>query len=366
MSVLVIVGTKAQFIKTAPVLREMDRRGIGYQLVYTGQHSETFDVLEEAFGTRPADDILIPSFEADTKVSFARWTWLFWKRVVLRVRSPEWRNAELCLVHGDTASTLFGAIAARMAGIHVGHVEAGLRSPKWLDPFPEELIRRWVSGMTHVHFVPDGAAAANLARARGTVVYTSGNTLRDALAMALARIEDIPSLGGGGKYGVVSIHRNENLSNAADFNLLMESVIAASTVLPLKFVLHPATRARIARSAWQSKLEAAPGLELMVRMDYPEFVRLLVHSCLLMTDGGSNQEEAAMLGLPTLLLRRATERADGLGDGVELSCLDRDAIAAFVRKHAANNWAVRPIPGASPSGVIVDWIAASMCEGVLK
>lgn len=363
MSILVIVGTKAQFIKTAPVLREMDRRGVRYRLVYTGQHSETFDVLEHAFGTRQADEVLVPSFEADTKMSFARWSGLFWRHVLGRLRSAEWREASLCLVHGDTASTLFGAIAARLAGIRVGHIEAGLRSPKRLDPFPEELIRRWVSGMTHVHFAPDGAAADNLARARGTVIQTGGNTLRDALSMALARMEDMPSLGGAGNYGVVSIHRNENLSNAVDFDLLMESVIAASSVLPLKFVLHPATRARIARTPWQSRLEAAPGLELMTRMDYPEFVRLLVQSRLLMTDGGSNQEEAAMLGLPTLLLRRATERGDGLGDSIELSYLDRGAIAAFVDKHAAGNWIIRPIPDASPSNLIVDWITDSLAEG---
>src|SRR6478736_8646079 len=135
-NLLVLVGTKAQFIKTAPILRELDARGIGYRLVYTGQHSETFDLLEAAFGTRPPDDVLVPSFEAATHSSFAHWTVAFWRAVLARIRRGHWRGAPVGLVHGDTASTLFSAIALRLAGVPVAHVEAGLRSPRLLDPFP--------------------------------------------------------------------------------------------------------------------------------------------------------------------------------------------------------------------------------------
>ncbi len=73
-----------------------------------------------------------------------------------------------------------------------------------------------------------------------------------------------------------------------------------------------------------------------------------------MTDGGSNQEEAAMLGLPTLLLRRATERPDGLGDNIALSELRRDAIRGFVDAHADRRWSVRLLEGKSPSAILVD------------
>lgn len=358
MSVLVILGTKAQFIKMAPVLREMDRRGTSYRLVYTGQHSETFDILETAFGTRPPDEVLVPSFEADTKSSFARWIWRFSRAAVASIRRGDWNGATDCLVHGDTASTLLGAIAAKSAGIRVCHVEAGLRSPKLFDPFPEELIRRFVSAVADVNYVPDATAAHHLRRARGKVVMTQGNTLRDALAMSLAR-HGQEGEGGGGGYGIVSIHRNENLSSRADLDLLMESVIDAAAVCPIKFVLHPATRAKIAAAGWRERLESVAGLQLMGRVDYPEFVRLLIGSSLLMTDGGSNQEEAAMLGLPTLLLRRATERPDGLGETVELSRLDPKVIASFVHRNAGRQWQVRQLPELSPSAVIVDDIAAS-------
>src|SRR5688572_16206050 len=118
---LVLIGTKAQYIKTAPILREMDVRGLPYRLVYTGQHSETFDVLEAAFGTRPADDVMVPDFEAATHASFARWILAFWRAAWRRIRRGEWRGAACGLVHGDTASTLFGALALRMAGVRVAY-----------------------------------------------------------------------------------------------------------------------------------------------------------------------------------------------------------------------------------------------------
>ena len=145
---LILVGTKAQFIKTAPVLRELDKQGIAYRLVYTGQHSETFDLLEAAFGTRAPDEILVPDFEAATHQSFLSWCLRFWWATLRRITGGHWRGTHIGLVHGDTASTLFGALAVRLAGGRVGHIEAGLRSTKLLEPFPEEIIRRLVSRLS--------------------------------------------------------------------------------------------------------------------------------------------------------------------------------------------------------------------------
>src|SRR3569623_874587 len=311
--VLVLVGTKAQFIMTAPVLREMDARGVPYRLVYTGQHSETFDLLEAAFGTRAPDEVLVPTFEATTHISFLSWTLRYWRAVLRRVRSTDWRRCRIGQVHGDTASTLFGAMALRLAGVPVGHVEAGLRSPRLLEPFPEELIRRLVSRLSQLHFSPDATAASNLAGVGGRIVDTGGNTLKDALLLALQRGAGERGAETAQPYAVVSMHRSENLSSKPVFGMLMQVVLETAQRIPVRFVLHPATRERIRASGWLPRLQAADGIQLMARMAYPDFVKLLMGRRFLMTDGGSNQEEAAMMGLPTLLLRRATERGDGLG-----------------------------------------------------
>jgi UDP-N-acetylglucosamine 2-epimerase (non-hydrolysing) len=363
-ALIVLVGTKAQFIKTAPILRELDIRCLPYRLVYTGQHSETFDLLEAAFGTRSPDDVLVPDFEAATNVSFLNWCMKYWWAVTQQIFKGRWKGARIGLVHGDTASTLFGAIAARLVGARVAHVEAGLRSPRLMEPFPEEIVRRLVSRLSTLHFVPDEHAAFNLRHARGQLVRTQGNTLRDALSMSLAMIGELPQQGGGGGYAIVSIHRSENLSRAPTFDLLMEEVLETATRLPVKFVLHPATRAKIHASGWHARLQRHPQLELLERMDYPDFVKLLVGSCFLLTDGGSNQEESALLGLPALLLRRATERNDGLGSNVVLSDLKRDAIREFVAQHRDCRWPLLLVEGASPTSILVDALQAELATPV--
>lgn len=353
-AVLVLVGTKAQFIKTAPILREMDARGMPYRLVYTGQHSETFDLLEAAFGTRPPDESLVPTFEASTHVSFLSWTLRYWLAALKRIRSAEWRGCRVGLVHGDTASTLFGALALRLARVPVAHIEAGLRSSRWLEPFPEEIIRRLVSRLSQWHFAPDATAAGNLARVGGRIVDTGGNTLKDALLLALEQGAGERDEDAATPYAVVSIHRSENLSGRAVFDMLMQEVIGTAQSIEVRFVLHPATRERIRASGWLPRLKAAEGLRLHERMGYPDFVRLLVGSRFLMTDGGSNQEEAAMMGLPTLLLRRTTERGDGLGGNVELSELEPARIRGFVARHSEKTWDLQALLDGSPSRRIVD------------
>jgi UDP-N-acetylglucosamine 2-epimerase (non-hydrolysing) len=146
----------------------------------------------------------------------------------------------------------------------------------------------------------------------------------------------------------------ENLSQRKTFDMLMEEVTYATKHTPVVFVLHPTTRERIRHSGWHERLSAQPNLKLHERLDYPEFVKLLVGATALMTDGGSNQEEAAMMGLPTLLLRRTTERPDGLDDNVVLSNLDRTCIRDFVQANALRRWPLRAPDAGSPSRIIVN------------
>lgn len=352
---LVLVGTKAQFIKTAPVLRELDARGMAYRLIYTGQHSETFKDLEQALETRPPDDCLVPGTEADSSRGLLAWAIRFTRAAFGRIRRGEWRGFRWGIVHGDTASTLLSALVLRAAGVPVAHVEAGLRSPNLLSPFPEELIRRLVSRLTALHLAPDQIAVSNLHGRGGHIVDTGGNTLRDVLRFALQqRNREHATQGGGGGYAIVSMHRHENLSNRRRLDRLLSDIVAASRQVRMKFVLHPVTRKRLMTSGWWSRLAAEPGIELLPRMDYPAFVKLMLDASFLMTDGGSNQEEAAMLGLPTLLLRDATERPDGLGNNVLLSNLDSTVIDRFVRDHSDERWPIQPLDPGSPSKAVID------------
>lgn len=353
---LFLVGTKAQLIKTAPLLRELDARGVPYELIYTGQHAETFSEIELAFGIRRADDCIVPLSEADSKLGLLGWSMKFALGSLRRILSRTWRGADWGIVHGDTASTLLSALALRMAGVPVAHVEAGLRSPRLLSPFPEEIVRRLVSRLSQLHLAPDLAAATNLAGRRGKIVVTQGNTIRDALRFSFDALavpaEDIE--GGAGGYAIASIHRHENLADTARFDLLMQIVAETSRRIPLHFVLHPVTRRKLRNTAWWSLLKNEPGLSLCERVDYVSFVGKMLGARFLMTDGGSNQEEAAIMGLPTLLLRTETERPDGIGENVTISDLDPKVAADFVESRREREWRIRAIEGVSPSRIIAD------------
>ena len=357
MSILVLVGTKAQYIKTAPILIELRKRSVPYWLVYTGQHSETFAELEAAFGLPTADDNLVPDTEADSRGGILVWASRFMLAAAGRIRRDEWRGASWGVVHGDTASTLLSALVLRIAGIQVAHVEAGLRSPSLLSPFPEEIVRRVVSRLAALHLAPSVAAAANLEGRSAKVVETGGNTMRDALRFALSRVDRAPK-GPSQDYAIATLHRSENLSKRAVLDLLLEEIVNASRKIQVVFVLHPVTRRALGLNGWLARLEAEPSISLVPRTDYVTFVHTMLGARFLMTDGGSNQEEAAMLGLPTLVLRAETERDDGLDEGVVvMSNLDRSVIRGFVAMHSMKKWQVRTVEAASPSAIIVDHLA---------
>jgi UDP-N-acetylglucosamine 2-epimerase (non-hydrolysing) len=356
--IVYLIGTKAQYIKMAPVVLATRRRGAPMRLVYTGQHSETFDDLQENFGLPDPDFVLVSAGEAKDHVSFSRWLLGAWRASGSAPARAMWRGATAIVVHGDTASTMLGAWIGKRHGVPVAHVEAGLRSFSYRHPFPEELVRVAVSKIARIHFCPDPQALANLERAKvgGTRVLTPGNTMKDALRIAQSRA--VVSAPATAPYAVFSMHRHENLFNRARLDGLLSVLRDMSAIIPMKFVLHPVTRKRLQTLGLLDALSRQPGLELVARMDFLRFATLLSGASFVATDGGSNQEECAMLGIPCLLLRQATERPDGLDDGVVLSNYDAPLMLDFARRHADATVTRRPVDGVSPSEVIVDHLLA--------
>lgn len=354
--IVFLIGTKAQYIKMAPVVRTTAARGLPFRLILTGQHNETFDELQKNFELPDADLILVQGSEAKDRISFARWV----RQALAAAKSPEvadiWRRASVIVVHGDTASTLLGAYIGRRYRRPVAHVEAGLRSFNYFHPFPEELIRVLVSRVATLHLCPDSVAEKNLARVKGERIVTGGNTLKDSLRLALnAQGPEIRTR--ARPYAVFSMHRQENLFNRKRLDALLQILRRLTEVVDVKFVLHPVTHKRLEELQLGAGLRAQPGLELIPRMDFFRFVDLIGHASFVATDGGSNQEECAMLDIPCVLLRQATERPDGLGGGVLLGDTDEAAIVEFARQHAQSARPLALADSQSPSAVVVDRLA---------
>ena len=319
-------GTKAEAIKVAPVLREMDRRGVPYRLVETGQHGAYLPGLREHLDVREPDVRLGDDSDADTLPAAARWALGLARSLTSRndLRSRVFGDRDgVCLVHGDTPSTLLATLMARRAGLPVAHLESGLRSGSFRHPFPEELIRVLVMRRSATCFAPDAASAANLESMGLTarIVETSGNTGLEALRDAVADVEP-----GSGPV-VATMHRVENLHNTRRFDGFLD--LLGRLGRPATFVVHPPTDVVLARRGGRSSVKAG-GVTTRGLVPYDEFVTMLAAAPFVITDGGSIQEECARLGVPTLLWRDRTERPDGVGDNVLVSRYHSADVDAFL------------------------------------
>lgn len=330
--ILIPIGTKAQLIKMAPVILALHEREIPFDFVLTGQHQETMADLIDGFGLVAPAYRLATINEADTSLKLAAWLLKILKRHLRTTSIVAQKKYHYCLVHGDTMSTLVGALIARRHGIKVAHVEAGLRSHSIFHPFPEELTRLAVSRLSSIFYCSGSTAISNVERLRdkADIVDIGQNTLLDSVRFALSeQFQSFPQSKDNGRYCVVSVHRFENISNSKRLRFILETIQTFAQTIKVKFVLHAATRNKLAQGGWLPILEKANGIELLPRMRYFEFINLISQAQFLVSDGGSNQEESSYLDIPCLLMRQRTERDEGLGTNVVLSEYDPKRIQTF-------------------------------------
>ena len=324
--IFVLIGTKAQLVKMAPVMHSLDRLNLKYQFVLTGQHAETMDDLIDDFSLRQPDWSFVKPIEADSYLRILVWL----VKAFFGGYKGLGRTKGLVLVHGDTLSTLLGAVLGRLRGMRVVHIEAGLRSYNYFNPFPEEIARVLVTLVSRYFICQDQTAVNNLEKLGITgdrVFNAKANSLIDALQYVRNRSLNTSQY--ESPYCVVSLHRSENLGNQQRFEFLMQLIFSISRNTHVLFVLHPVTRKKLVSTGWMARLEENNNVSLLNRMAYSQFTTLLAEASFLVTDGGSNQEEASYLGLPCLIMRQATERLEGLGVNAVLSNYDDEVIQSF-------------------------------------
>ena len=339
----IFIGTKAQYIKTAPLLWAMDRQGVDYRLVDSGQHAELAAGFQEELGLRAPDVRLGRSADVTTIPQAMRWAAGLAIRLVSRRRLSEevfGGMGGVCVVHGDTPSTLLSMMMARRAGLAVAHLEAGLSSGRWLHPFPEELIRYLVTRRADLLFAPDRRAVGKLEAmgVRGRVVALPANTVAEVLSRAR------PGDAGSGPV-IVTMHRVENLHRRRRREGLANLVERLAGERAVRWLLHDPTSVALGRSR-MDRLEQA-GVELRGLAGHTDFVAMLAAAPFVITDGGSIQEECAMLGVPTLLWRKHTERPDGVGANVVVSGYEPAVVRGFLQDPDRHRRAPR-IPDVSP------------------
>lgn len=328
-----IIGTRAQLIKMAPVLLALERDATPYRLLFTGQHATTMQALLDEFGVRTAPVALYDGAEITGVAQMGRW----FLKMLWRTRRGSGESLECppherscALIHGDTVSTLLGALMGRFAHCDVVHVEAGLTSGNLSEPFPEEMTRRLVFRLTDLAFCPGPWAMGNMHRFRARLVDTGANTIVDAVREAMLRFDEAEVEVPETAYAVVSLHRFENIFKSERFTFIIEALERIAAKVRLAFVLHPATRKQAEKFGLLERLEHNESISLYPRMTYIPFLKLISRSAFVITDGGSNQEELSYLAVPTLLMRGTTERQEGLDDTVVLARYDDEVIERFV------------------------------------
>jgi UDP-N-acetylglucosamine 2-epimerase (non-hydrolysing) len=349
----VVVGTKAQLVKMAPVMVRMKERGIPYRFINTGQHRATMSEMLEEFELKPPDVVLYDGPDITSLPQMGLWLARILGQCALsrgRIFGDDDRG--IVLVHGDTFSTLLGALMGRVAGLRVGHVESGLRSFDLLHPFPEELTRLATFRLAHTLYCPGPWAVANASRYRREVVDTGANTLADTVALAgrvPLRGDHVPV----GPFAIASLHRYENIFRRERFEWLVAELEEMAKTRRLVFILHPPTEKQLLRFGLRRRLEENPRIELRPRYTYFDFFALLRRADYVVTDGGSIQEESAYLGIPCLLMRKATERQEGLGANAVLSNYDPALIRQFTLDFETHRQPVFE-QAHRPSDVIID------------
>lgn len=349
----IILGTKAQLIKMAPIMIEFQNRNIEYNFIFTGQHKETIDKLKINFSLKDPDYILYEGSDITNILQALRWSLLILIKVV-KNKNNIFKNDShgVVLVHGDTFSTILGAIAGKFAKLKVAHIESGLRSHNIFHPFPEEITRLLVFHLSDYFFCPGEWAARNVEKYKGQKINTEANTLVDSLRLAIKNLNSQDSEKNE-KYAICSIHRFENIFREKQLLKIISIIEEVSKKIKILFILHPSTNKRLKKYNLYNKLSNKNNIELRPRYDYFDFIKLLYHSQFIITDGGSNQEESYYLGKPCLLLRKKTERQEGLNQNVIISNFDRKIIRNFIERYCEHKVDVNPSKF-RPSKIIIN------------
>ncbi|HZJ29276.1 MAG TPA: UDP-N-acetylglucosamine 2-epimerase (non-hydrolyzing) [Solirubrobacterales bacterium] len=345
MRILHVIGTRPNFVKTAPVIAAITERlpEANQCVVHTGQHYDAMmsEIFFEELGV-PEPDHLLEVGSASHAVQTAR---------VMERLEPvlEAERPDLVLVPGDVNSTLAAALCAVKLGIGVGHIESGLRS--FDRTMPEEVNRVLVDQVAGLLFTHSEEARVNLERegVAGERIHFVGNTMIDTLVALRERIEaaDGPGAHGlqPGEYLLVTLHRPA----LVDGPLLAETIARLAEVaeqMPVLFPVHPRTRARIAAQSLDTG-----GLTLAEPVGYLEFLSLISGAAAVLTDSGGIQEETTYLGVPCFTLRDNTERPVTVSAGTNtLLGLDPSAIATIPARLVGADAAAASAGGAESAG----------------
>lgn len=329
-NIYIFIGTIAELIKLFPIIKKMEKSKINFKIIASNQNdilkSDLFSYIEKKeiiyISNVPRKQSVISLFFWFIKTLFSGYF-----KLKLELNK---KDNSIFIIHGDTISTLIGGILGKILKSKIFHIEAGLRSFNFLRPFPEELNRFIVSFLSDVSFCPNEWAVNNLIKRKSIKINTYNNTLIESLLFSKTinieneLLRNIPE-----DFFICVIHRQENIYNKKLIIYLIKKITEFAQQKKCIFILHEPTKQVLKKYGLLKLLEENKNILIVGRLPYLVFTKILEKSDFIITDGGSNQEEAYYLGKTCLLLRKETERIEGLNDNVIISRLKENKINEF-------------------------------------
>lgn len=371
MKIAFIVGTRPEIIKMSPLIDEVEKRGIDYILIHTGQHYDN-EMSQQFFKDL---EIPLPDYNIGVgSTTHGKQTAIMLEGIeeILLSEKPD-----IALVEGDTNAVVAGAIASSKLHLPVGHVEAGLRS--FDKTMPEELNRMIADACSNLYFVPTKESAINLLFEGFNPhdIHITGNTVVDAclrnLKIARKNSDLLSKIDLSKDILTLTIHRAENVDDPIRLANIVDALLELSDYTII-FPVHPRTRKNLIKSGLYESLENAGHVKMINPIGYLDFLILLSNSKLVMTDSGGIQEEAITLNIPCVTLRYNTERPETVTAGGNILVGTGNDVIVNTIKDILNNSetyrmmseSVNPYGDGTSSQKIVDIILKSHGMGELS
>jgi UDP-N-acetylglucosamine 2-epimerase (non-hydrolysing) len=328
--VMTIFGTRPEAIKMAPLVLELQKHSeeIESIVTVTAQHRQMLDQVLETFKIKPDFDLNIMK-DRQTLVDVAT-NALKGLDQVMKEAQPD-----IVLVHGDTATTFVGSLAAFYNQIAIGHVEAGLRTGQKYSPYPEEMNRQLTGVMADLHFAPTEQSKENLLRENKLeeAIFVTGNTAIDALKTTVSETYTHPVLEQMGEDRIILLtaHRRENLGEP--MRNMFRAIVRLLEEHEDVQVIYPVHMNPAVREVANEILGDNKRVHLIEPLEVFDFHNFAARSFMILTDSGGVQEEAPSLGKPVLVLRDTTERPEGIAAGtLKLAGTDEETIYTLAKE----------------------------------
>lgn len=377
------MGTTAEFIKLAPVIKELKKQNIKFKIITSGQNPIRFEELKGYIGLVKANITLKEKPSKPSMFLFLMWAFksLFEGVTSLKKEFKDLnKKNSYFIVHGDTVSSIIGSLIAKFHGLKLIHIESGLRSFSFFEPFPEEICRVINMHLADILFCPNQWAVENIKTFKGIKINTKQNTLVETFKWAMkANKQSLrdkslkQSLRPDGlknldfkekykKYYILYIRRQEHLYFQKEWTgKIINTVLNnAPANLHCLFSLHYLNKNLLPKNLTQNiqNKQASRLRDKLItveKLPYANFMKLMSQAEFIATDGCTNQEEAYYMGLPLLALRHLTERREGLGKNVVISKGEPQTIISFLKNY--KKYRRKPIQTKqSPSKIIVEYL----------